>query len=407
MAEFQHDRAPDQTATQTLAIGASRIHAASALVSVRLWRNREEDAPGELFSSNLDPAVCLAIDMLVASRGDMVQTHGKTLLVAFSDVSIAILAARRLQWAFQGLSEADRFAGTAVAILVQSRQDLPDQPTDDSFCVPLEQAAPGQILLAQKASRFLDDLPGLATETTHDPALRELVWRRPDGESSIAADEQTLFRNIKGQAYADPVLSSEQMPDAWDDSPAAVDSISSDLGQPGDPLRQSTAGGLWAGLGNKRWIIWSGSAAALICAVTLTMIALNRQPPVPPRPQSPAPAQTASGSSIAAPQESATAPQKAPVESVTPSEKPAAPKPLRPQTAKPHDEGEKENQTSLRCDASAADAKRMLARAEKSLHNGKYDDAKRGFQLILGCDGTSAEAREGLQQVKARQEAAR
>src|ERR1700691_2007944 len=209
MAEFQHDRAPDQTATQTLAIGASRIRAASALVSVRLWRNCEDDSPGDLFSGNLDPAVCLAIDMLVASRGDVVQTHGKTLVVAFSDVSTAILAARRLQWAFQGLSEADRFAGTAVAILIQSCQDLPDQPTDDSFCVPLEQAAPGQILLAQKASQFLDDLPGLATETIPDSALRELVWRLPDGESSMAADEQTLFRNIKGQGHGDPDLSSE------------------------------------------------------------------------------------------------------------------------------------------------------------------------------------------------------
>ena len=55
----------------------------------------------------------------------------------------------------------------------------------------------------------------------------------------------------------------------------------------------------------------------------------------------------------------------------------------------------------------AADAKRTLERAEKSLHNGKYADAKRGFQSVLGCEGTSADAREGLQRVKARQEAAR
>jgi hypothetical protein len=404
MAEFQHDRAPDQTATQTLAIGASRIRAASALVSVRLWRNREDDSPGDLFSGNLDPAVCLAIDMLVASRGDVVQTHGKTLVVAFSDVSTAILAARRLQWAFQGLSEADRFAGTAVAILIQSRQDLPEQPTDDSFCVPLEQAAPGQILLAEKASQFLDDLPRLATETIPDSALRELVWRLPDGESSMAADEQTLFRNIKGQGHGDPDLSSEQMPDAWDNSPAAADALPSEPGQPDDPLQQSSPGGLWAGLGNKRWIVWSGLAAALLCAATFTVIAFHRQSP-PPQP--PATAQTAPNPASSAPQEPATAPSKAPVEAVTQAEKPAAPKPPKPQAAKPHDEPAKENQPSLRCDLSAADAKRTLARAEKSLHEGKYADAKRGFQSIQGCDATSAEAREGLQQVKARQEAAR
>jgi hypothetical protein len=404
MAEIQHDRAPDQTATQTLAIGASRIHAASALVSVRLWGNREDDAPGELFSSNLDPAVCLAIDMLVASRGDVVQTHRNTLLVAFSDVSTAILAARRLQWAFEGLSESDRFAGTAVAILIQSRQDLPDQPTDDSFCVPLEQAVPGQILLARNASQFLDELPGLATETTHDPALRELVWRRPDGESSIAADEQTLFRNIKGQAYGDPDPT-EQTADGWDNSPAAADDLSSGLGQPNDPLQQSSPGGLWAGLGNKRWIIWTGSAAALICAATLTVIALHRQSPVTPVAQPPALAQATSGSSPATPPEPAATP-KTLVPAETPPVKLAASRTLKAPPAKPRVEATKEPSGS--CDSpNAADAKRTLARAEKSLHDGKYADAKRGFQSVLGCDGTSAGAREGLQQVKARQEAAR
>jgi hypothetical protein len=404
MAEIQHDRAPDQTATQTLVIGASRIHAASALVSVRLWRNREDDAPGELLSTSLDPAVCLAIDMLVASRGDVVQTHGKTLLVAFSDVSTAILAARRLQWAFQGLSEANRFAGTAVAILIQSRQDLPDQPTDDSFCVPLEQAAPGQILLAQKASRFLDDLPGLATEATHDPALRELVWRRPDGESSIAADEQTLFRNIKGQGYGD-LAPTEQTPDAWDNSPAAKDIRSSELGQPDDPFRQSNAGGLWAGLGNKRWIIWSGSAAALICAVTFTVIALHRQSTVTPVAQPPALVQTTPGSSTTTPSEPAATPTTL-VPAATPAVKAAAPKTPKAPAAKPGVEAAKEPSGS--CESpNAADARKTLDRAEKNLHNGKYADAKRGFQSVLGCEGTSADAREGLQRVKARQEAAR
>jgi hypothetical protein len=404
MAEIQHDRAPDQTATQTLAIGASRIHAASALVSVRLWKNRENDAPGELFSSNLDPAVCLAIDMLVASRGDVVQTHGSTLLVAFSDVSTAILAARRLQWAFQGLSESDRFAGTAVAILIQSRQDLPDQPTDDSFCVPLEQAAPGQILLAQKASRFLDDLPGLATETTQDPALRELVWRRPDGESSIAADEQTLFRNIKGQGYGD-LAPAEQTPDAWDNSPAAADDPSFEPGQPNGPFRQSSPGGLWAGLGNKRWIIWSGSAAALICAVTFTVIALHRQSTVPTVAQPPALVQTTPGSPPTTPSEAA-ATTKTLTQAETSAVKAAAPKTPKAPAAKPGVEAAREPSGS--CESpNAADAKRTLERAEKSLHNGKYADAKRGFQSVLGCEGTSADAREGLQRVKARQEAAR
>jgi len=407
MAELQHDRAPDRTATQTLATGASRLFAAGAVVSVRLWINGDQNAHSELLSGNSSPAVCLATDMLVASRGEVVQAQGASLRVAFSEVSSAILAARRLQWAFQGLAEADRFADTAVAILVQSRHDLRDKPDDDSFSSPLERATPEQILLAEHAGRFLDELPGLATATTPDSALRELVWRRPDGESTVAADEQTLFRNIKGQGYADPALSANQTPEAWDNSSAAADGAATELEQPDGPSRQSSAGGLWVGLSNKRVIIGGGSAVALICVVTFAAIVFHRQSPAPPPPQSPATANIATISSPSAPQETATAPAKAPVQASTPPARPALLKTPKPQPAKPREEVAKENQPSVGCDLNAADAKRTLIRAEKSLHDGKYDDAKRGFQSILGCDGTSAQAREGLQQVRERQAAAK
>src|ERR1035438_8449357 len=113
MAELQHDRTPDQNATQSFAFDGSGFLAAGAVVSVRLWTNREIDKSSELSSKSLNPAVCLAIDMLVASGGSVVQTHGRILIVTFSDIPIAILAARRLQWAFQGLTEAEEFAGTA------------------------------------------------------------------------------------------------------------------------------------------------------------------------------------------------------------------------------------------------------------------------------------------------------
>jgi hypothetical protein len=38
--------------------------------------------------------------------------------------------------------------------------------------------------------------------------------------------------------------------------------------------------------------------------------------------------------------------------------------------------------------------------AENNLSSGKYDDASRQFQKLLGCDSVNREAREGLQLVK-------
>lgn len=84
------------------------------------------DAASDLFSSILDPAVCLAIDMLVASRGESSKP------MAAPPLSRS-LTFRPRPWPPAGCYGPFRdyrkqIGSPGVAALVLSRQDLPEQP---------------------------------------------------------------------------------------------------------------------------------------------------------------------------------------------------------------------------------------------------------------------------------------
>jgi len=115
----------------------------------------------------------------------------------FAGIQPAVLTARRLQWALQGLSEADRFAATAAAVLVHSTPDLPALENDSSVSLPLEKAAPGQILLTAKAAELLRDIPALPLQAASDAAPCELLWRVGEEASSRSSDEAALSRLIQ------------------------------------------------------------------------------------------------------------------------------------------------------------------------------------------------------------------
>ena len=402
MTELQHDRAPDRTATRTIALDERKLLSAGAVLSIRVWSGRETNQLGEVFSESLNPAACLAIDLMVASGGDVAQTHGNTLVAAFSGVQTAILAARRLQWAFQGLSETDRFEGTGAAILIYSNEDLTGRATDEAFSLALEQAAPGQILLGENASRRVDDFPGLATEMTFEPGLRELLWRGPETEPHWAADEQTLFRNIKEQVSRDRGPSSDAPADAPDTSQVAVDAHPLAAREPWGSIQRRLAGELSRVAGNSRWLIWGGSAAAFLCVLGIVAIALHRPsnsvaPPQAPSPKIETRVSPPSSTSPAAPPVSSSSQAKP----ETVKAKPPEPDSSRERSRKPA-ETPREKPSVPGCDLGVAGIQRTLTRAENSLHAGKLNDAQRDFQSVVDCDRTNAQAQGGLRLVRER-----
>lgn len=392
MNELQHDRALDRIATQTLALDAVKLNSAGAVAIIRVWINREGDPPMEFFSQELNVAACLTADLVATSGGDVVYSRGQILVATFSGTPAGVLTARRLQWAFQGLLEIDRFAGLASAVLVKASGDLQREGVLDALFL-VEQAAPGKILLDEKACLVLDDLPGLETEPTARSDIRALLWRRPEAESASIADEQTSFRQLIEQGRGVPLK--EPAADAKGDSHGtAALGHSSQNRADGD-----TAHSRW----NSKWLIWGASAAALLCAAGLAAIAFHRQTPATP--PTPVPQMT-----VVTPGPSPAPPASSPTPA-TQQQKPEAPipNPPGPDASKAHPKGQTEDtsgekQSTVACDLSSAGIPRMLARAENSLHGGKLDDAQRDFQSVLACDRSNAKAQEGLRLVRERRQ---
>ena len=412
MAELRHDRAPDQSVAQSSAFAGSETRAAGAVVFIRVWTNRE-GGPARDSSKGLEPAVCLAVDLIAASGG-AVQQPGKSLFATFPDAPTAILAARRMQWAFQGFSEAEGFAGAGIAALVYSSDDLCGKPASDSDALPLERAAPGKILLGQKATELLHDLPGLATEPAADSVLSEFIWRGPDS-GPVNADELTLFRNIKEQRRRTGEHAGEESLPTAGDSPEAAFAISAEPAEPENPFPDTPAGGFFARLSNAHRLMLGGGAVVLACVVGFTAIALTRHPAAPtPASSTQAAVAAPAVPEIAAPplqsaaaQTAPVAPLQLPVKVETPAAKPAEAESPREHAKKQRENSAKEIPAAGGCEVGAAGAKRTLDRANSSLHAGKYDEAERAFKLILGCEGASAQARVGLEEARVKREAAR
>lgn len=148
-----------------------------AFISVRFWMGSGEPVASPLESDS--PAVCLTQDLISASQGVPVAGQGEALVAGFPSFHAAILAARRLQWAMQGLSEADGLQAASVAILIHASEGGPGQPAGGEALGLLKQAAPGQILLTEEVSRFFENLPGLPMMAAPGKGLRELLWRAP------------------------------------------------------------------------------------------------------------------------------------------------------------------------------------------------------------------------------------
>lgn len=405
MAELQHDRTPDQTATRSFAFDGRGSLAADAVVSVRLWFDGDNRPSSGLLSDALSPAVCLAIDTLVSSGGTAVPAHGNNLIVTFPDVSSGILAARRLQWAFEGLSEAVQFAGAAVAIVVHSSQDLPDNPTGDSISSPLEHALPRQILLSEKVSRSLDGLHVMAFEATSNPAFRALSWYQSERELSSAADEQILFRNIKEQGYKDAAPAAEIVIKAWGIPSGTEDGVVSEGRQPGNiPVADSL--GM---LRKSPRLIWGGSAFAILCAVGLIVFALHRTP-VPTHStidsqtsqHEPAAEATTPPTTAAKPNNQPTAQGEPTVIAKPLTAKVSDAESARTRAKNPLNGPEKEPRSTGACSIPETQIPGVLERANDKLHAGRYDEAERGFKQVLGCEPKNARAEAGLEQIKVR-----
>jgi hypothetical protein len=386
-----------------------------------------------------DPAVCLALDLITAAQGVVSAPHGNFLVAAFSGIQQAILTARRLQWAVLGFSEADQFAGTAVAVLVHSTPDLPGLEADSSVLLPLENAAPGQILLTPKTSELLQDLPGLPLQAAAGDGLCELLWRTSEETSSRSSDEETLSQFIKLHGLeneasappqepavtpADPLLGGADrdlytLPDAVE--PGAVEFAYPDPGLSPSRLRANPrhhyrANLRWTPLSPSRLranprLLIGAACAAVIVLVIVVIVAVSHKGAAKSAAIAVQPA-----SSTAAPLPSTGQPsQSQPANPVPLTGTGTPPEPARPSTqtqkgrkreeppqSNPTPSDTAKSQANLpkvaggNCDLDSNLLPKMLDQAERSREQGNYPAALRQFRAVLACDHNNARARNGL-----------
>jgi hypothetical protein len=196
----KHERAAEQSATRTQGIAAPR----EACLSVRLWTASSNSEPLPSLWENESPAACLILDQIAASEGIPASRQGEVLTATFPTFQTAVFTARRLQWAIQGFSEAERLQATSLALLVHSPEDEHGETIAEDALHSLEQAAPGEILLTEKASQPFDRLPGFPLQVASGDGLWELQWRAPESQSNRSYDEQILAQLIEQQGGQAP-----------------------------------------------------------------------------------------------------------------------------------------------------------------------------------------------------------
>lgn len=412
MDATQQSQQPDQPAAQTAPLAKESPPASGAALAIRLWRTQDVARPVDLSWTSGDPAVSLATDLVAAGDGAAPVPSGNFLLAAFPGIQPAVLTARRLQWALQGLAQAERFAGTSAAILVHSASDLPVFEADSAVPPTLENAAPGQILLTPQAAELLRDLPGLPMQAASEAGLCELLWRDARETPARSSDEEALSRFIQLNGLENEAPAPPQQPavPSAEPQPTGPDRGSSASPVTMEPDAAGIAGSGSGGLvsrrrGNQRLILGSAVAAAILLAVAL-IFAVSHKGAGKPEALEKQPA-----SSTPALQPSAGLPAR-PAAATNAVSQPQHPKPSEPASnSRKHAEPAQANPTAAEavktqanppavpaghCDLDSNLLPKMLEQAERSREQGNYPSALRQFRAVLACEPGNARARSGL-----------
>jgi hypothetical protein len=417
MAVVEQTRRPDPTETHAATVAIDAAPAGGAVLHVRLWARGGTSELALAAGNNIDPAVCLATDLLAASGGSLVEAGGPFLVARFPSLQAGVLAARRLQWAAQGFSEAQNRRETCAAIVVQNTEDFFGGSSDGSFSTVLEGAAPGQILLTEDAGRGLDEMAGFSLGSQSDAGFRELFWRSEDQHSTRSTDERVIAWFIE-----------QKGPDAYSEAYSAGPAVATSIGA-GEAGDMSGAGqghseGAWwrlsvadiQGRGPLLWIVGGAVVVVLVLAAVFVFHPFGGKKAPIASTQAPAGQESTAAGTPAAQTPVAEVPQPEPVQPARPepSPKPAAPKTPTPKQTRrqeqaaaastPKQEAPKpaaapSPKAGGKCDLDPGQYGGQIEQAEANLARGRYRDAARQFGSVLACEPGNGRARGGLDRV--------
>ena len=386
--------APDGGAAADGAPAAAR----SIILSLRLRTKNGSGFAADVSWAGDSPAVALSLDLLSASGGAAEPPQGLVLSARFVHFQSALLTARRLQWALQGLAESARSNATAATIAIHAADD----PASAGVATALERVPPGldsigsSILLSSGIADAVQQLPGVMLRETGDGNWRELVWKGAEAPSSFSVDEQSLLGLIRALGREDPCPSPPEAPSAV---PVAT-RVTAPVEAPAVLEQYLPENEPASGLAKFKWLIVGGAAAALVLVVMLVIsMGSHSKAPV----QNSDPSKTAGPVAPANP----TPNPPAPLVSEKPHEAKPSPKSTRQARNVQPDSQPKAEPAAQRpvtgpCDLTEAEIPRSLTRAENLMYAGKLEEAQAAFQRVLGCPSAHDKATQGLQRVKQR-----
>jgi hypothetical protein len=345
-----------------------------------------------------------------------VDARGAYLVARFGAVHAACLAARRLQWAIQGLSEANPADKLTLSALVQAGEEASSDEDTAGF-VRLESAGPGKILVTPRAAKVLDEAPGFPTRKT-DPKSTELLWQSPGEQATRAADERALtrfIREIHGASAAAEAVYTPPEPTTLMKAPT-IEKYS--ISVPDSVPRRRNLSWVFgliavAGLAAAGYFFYTRSSEP---SKAQTATAVNPPQVTPTGGTSP------SGSSNPSGQSGGTASQVPHVNpplpdsgaGVTPDHKLTRreKEKLKQQEQQAKNQGQPNEKPqpqgqdqptpppqSGNCGIGQDEIPTMLNKAETARANGDYPRAKRLFQTVLNCERGNRQAVDGLNRV--------
>ena len=416
MANLRQHRVPDPTlsppsvpGSTSSAEGAWNGHSAtprSIVLWVRLLRRDTGGTPAAVSwapsaypDSHPDSlAAALVIDLIKASGGAPDPPLGAVLPARFFNLQSALLAARRLQWALEGLSQCD--SGTTALLAIHSAAEAVAVPPALENLVP--ETSSGSILLSAGLAEMVRSLPGFSLRPVAGGHWSQLDWRSGDVPASQAADEQSVLGLIRALGREDPVPAPAELPqpEVALAAPAAVTGSTPSFATPPTLGRSveddETAPPFW-----KKPSVLVSAAAAFVILVVVLVMQLRGGHPKPDATTNPAP--PVASEPVAPPVSAPVPPQVAPEVKPTPSStKPPRGEPNPQPKVQAKTEAPTPRQPAGSCDLTEGEIPNSISRAQRLMYEGKLTEAQSAFQRLVGCSSARERALAGLQSVKLR-----
>lgn len=336
-------------------------------------------------------------DLLTATGGQLFPESQQILIARFDCQESAVSAARRLQRALQAFTEFPETAGLAASIAIYGPEDhrrsgaalgLSDWLWSDS--------GPGQILVSGSVHKTLQFTPGLgfrgvsAVSLRPDATYQELLW----------TDSETLatWQNRQRAATRDlPIVDPHRQPEVGTAYAEKRDAVS--FANPAavcqEDVSQTSIDG--SRRKNRVWFAAGAVCLALVGAIG-TVVHLSAKKthgtPQPPSknqtiaqqtPQSDKP--PGAGNALEKQQET------------SPKETESSPGHARIPPTGPKAQGETEVPVKEYEGFTSKQVPQLLRKAEEDAGAGKYDDAKREYEIVLKLQPGNSAAQGGLRKL--------